>query len=80
MDAVTHDRLQDAVHRVQGRETGYDPLMNVIGNAHVVLLGEASHGTHEFYHERARITRRLIAEKDQRIVEPDLPETFPTGM
>jgi erythromycin esterase-like protein len=27
-----------------------------------VLLGEATHGTHEFYYERARITQRLIAE------------------
>ncbi len=32
-----------------------------IGDARIVLLGEATHGTHEFYRERARITKRLIA-------------------
>jgi erythromycin esterase-like protein len=37
--------------------------MRMIGDARFVLLGEASHGTHEFYRERARITRRLIEEK-----------------
>jgi erythromycin esterase-like protein len=37
--------------------------MDWIGNARFVLLGEASHGTHEFYHERAQITQRLIKEK-----------------
>ncbi len=34
----------------------------MIGDARIVLLGEASHGTHEFYRERARITKRLIVE------------------
>jgi erythromycin esterase-like protein len=42
----------------------YDSLLHEIGSARVVLIGEASHGTHEFYRERACITRRLIAEKD----------------
>ena len=37
--------------------------MSIIGDARLVLLGEASHGTHEFYRERARITERLIKEK-----------------
>jgi erythromycin esterase-like protein len=41
----------------------YDPLFNAIGNSALVLLGEATHGTHEFYVERARITQRLITEK-----------------
>src|SRR5947209_8734250 len=41
----------------------YDPLLDMIGDARIVLLGEASHGTHEFYRERALITRRLIEEK-----------------
>ena len=40
----------------------YDPLLAAIGNARLVLIGEASHGTHDFYRERARITRRLIEE------------------
>ncbi|GAA6619490.1 erythromycin esterase family protein [Scytonema sp. NUACC26] len=41
----------------------YDPLMDLIGNARFVLIGEASHGTHEFYEQRALITKRLIQEK-----------------
>lgn len=40
-----------------------DPLMERIGAARFVLLGEASHGTAEFYQWRAEITRRLITEK-----------------
>jgi erythromycin esterase-like protein len=40
-----------------------DVLINQIGNARVVLLGESTHGTHEFYQWRAEITRRLIEEK-----------------
>jgi erythromycin esterase-like protein len=40
-----------------------NPLMEYIGNAKYVLLGEASHGTHEYYTWRAKITQRLIQEK-----------------
>jgi len=56
----------------------YDELIERVGEARVVLLGEASHGTHEFYRERARITRRLIAEKGFRAiaVEGDWPDTY----
>jgi erythromycin esterase-like protein len=42
--------------------TDYDPLLRSIGKARFVLIGEASHGTHEFYRERAQITKRLITE------------------
>ncbi|MEO8734929.1 MAG: erythromycin esterase family protein [Edaphobacter sp.] len=41
----------------------YDSLFEQIGDACLVLIGEASHGTHDFYRKRARITRRLIALK-----------------
>src|SRR5205085_3295210 len=42
----------------------------------IVLLGEASHGTHEFYFERAQITKRLIAEKNFTVlaIEADWPD------
>ncbi len=52
--------------------------MDSIGDARVVLLGEASHGTHEFYNERARITRRLITEKgfSAVAVEADWPDAY----
>lgn len=53
-----------------------DALMEEIGDARVVLLGEATHGTHEFYRTRALITRRLIEEKGFRAVaiEGDFPD------
>ena len=48
------------------------------GRARVVLLGEASHGTQEFYHERARITKRLIQELDFNAIaiEGDWPDAY----
>jgi protein-L-isoaspartate(D-aspartate) O-methyltransferase len=40
-----------------------EPMMNRIGDARVVLLGESTHGTSEFYRMRERITRALIETK-----------------
>ncbi|GAC1397694.1 MAG: hypothetical protein NVSMB52_11290 [Chloroflexota bacterium] len=56
--------------------TGYDPLIDLVGDSTIVLIGDASHGTHEFYRERARITTRLIREKGFNMVaiEGDWPE------
>lgn len=53
-----------------------DPLMDRIGSARIVLLGEATHGTSEFYRMRARITRDLIVRKNFRFVaiEADWPD------
>src|SRR6267143_1275991 len=56
----------------------YDALLELIGDAHYVLIGEASHGTHEFYRSRADITRRLITEKgfNAVAVEADWPDAY----
>ena len=56
----------------------YDELIKAIGSARLVLLGEASHGTHEFYRERAFITERLIAEAgfSAVAVEADWPDAY----
>jgi erythromycin esterase-like protein len=64
--------------RLGGGESEYDGLLDLIGDASVVLLGEASHGTHEFYRERARITRRLIEERGfiAVAVEADWPDAY----
>jgi protein-L-isoaspartate(D-aspartate) O-methyltransferase len=53
-----------------------NPLLERIGDARVVLIGEASHGTSEFYRMRARITQRLIETKDFNIIaaEADWPD------
>jgi erythromycin esterase-like protein len=61
---------------LDGGESDYDALIELVGDARLVLLGEASHGTHEFYRERARITRRLIEELGFKAVavEGDWPD------
>lgn len=55
-----------------------DPLIERIGKARFVLLGEASHGTSEFYRWRAAISRRLILEKGFSFiaVEGDWPDCY----
>ncbi len=55
-----------------------DPLLERIGEARCVLLGEASHGTHDYYTWRTAITQRLIAEKNFRLlaVEGDWPDCY----
>jgi erythromycin esterase-like protein len=55
-----------------------DQLLEQIGDASIVLLGEASHGTREFYRMRAEISKRLIAEKgfDAIAVEADWPDAL----
>lgn len=55
-----------------------DTLLAAIGNSRYVLLGEASHGTAEFYQWRAAITRRLIQEKGFNLVtvEGDWPDAY----
>jgi erythromycin esterase-like protein len=59
-----------------GETHDYDALLQLIGDARFVLIGEASHGTHEFYFERAVITKQLIVEKGFSIVaiEADWPD------
>jgi len=57
------DTVRDAAQPITGSSADYDALLEFIGSASVVLLGEASHGTHEFYRSRAQITERLICEK-----------------
>src|SRR5438067_1787751 len=63
---------------VSGVSSDYDRLLKIIGDARFVLLGEASHGTHEFYRERARITRLLIEHKGFNAVaaEADWPDAY----
>ncbi len=55
---LSHDFLtaavREAAYPLIGAAGDYDPLLERIGGARLVLIGEASHGTHEFYRERAR--------------------------
>ncbi len=70
--------VRAAAHPLPGNEHDHDALLDLVGDAPLVLLGEASHGTHEFYRERARITRRLIVEKQFTAVavEGDWPDAY----
>lgn len=70
--------LRRAVRPLTDAPHDYDPLLALIGDARFVLLGEASHGTHEFYRERARITQRLIEERGFTVVavEADWPDAY----
>jgi erythromycin esterase-like protein len=72
------DVIREAAHPLLGERDDYDPLLKMIGDARVVLIGEASHGTHEFYRERAQITKRLIEEKgfSAVAVEADWPDAY----
>jgi erythromycin esterase-like protein len=60
-----------------GSDRGIAPILNLIGDSTVVLIGEASHGTHEFYQLRAHLTQALVASRGFNIValEADWPDT-----
>lgn len=70
--------VASAAWPVTGEAGDYDSLLDLIGDRRLVLIGEASHGTHEFYRERARITRRLIDERGFTVVavEGDWPDAY----
>ncbi|MGH9424623.1 MAG: erythromycin esterase family protein, partial [Thermoanaerobaculia bacterium] len=72
------DDLTPFLHPLRGDDSDYRPLMDRVGNADLVLLGEASHGTHDFYQARADITRRLIVDRGFTAVavEADWPDAF----
>lgn len=76
--AETAAEVRRAAIPLTGADADYDRLIERIGDARLVLLGEASHGTHEFYAERARITRRLIEEEGFAAVavEADWPDAY----
>ncbi len=69
--------VREIAQPLSGDANDYDKLLELIGNARFVLLGEATHGTHEFYSERAAITKRLITEKGFSIlaIEADWPDS-----
>lgn len=70
--------LRAAARPFTGSASDYDPLLELVGDARFVLLGEATHGSAEFYDERARITQRLIEEKGFTAVavEADWPDAW----
>jgi erythromycin esterase-like protein len=75
-DAMLAKTLRTLAHALSGGAEDCDPLIDWMNDARFALLGEASHGTHEFYRERARITERLIVERGFTVVavEADWPD------
>ncbi len=78
MEGRVAEKLSNAVIPLTGDRQENDGLFALIGDARLVLIGEATHGTHEFYHARAEITKRLVAEKGFTAVciEGDWPDAY----
>ncbi|HEY0047789.1 MAG TPA: erythromycin esterase family protein [Pyrinomonadaceae bacterium] len=72
------ETIQSKAVRLNDARDVNDRILDLIGDARFVLIGEASHGTHEFYQCRASITKRLIAEKGFAAVavEADFPDAY----
>ncbi len=70
--------LEQVAHPFAGVPGDFDPILARARRTQFVLLGEASHGTHEFYHIRAEITKRLIREAGftSVAVEADWPDAY----
>ena len=69
--------LNEISHPLENTEQ-LEPLMDLIGDARIVMLGESTHGTHEFYTWRAKLSKRLIREKNFSMiaVEGDWPDCY----
>jgi erythromycin esterase-like protein len=61
LPGATLDVVRDAARPLTDGEAGdYDALLKLIGDARLALLGVPSYGTHEFFHARGEVTKRLI--------------------
>jgi len=71
-------KIATVVTPLHGALEDYDQLLDSVGDARLVLIGEATHGTHEFHRERAQITKRLILDKGFVAVaaEADWPDAY----
>ncbi|MCW3065267.1 MAG: Erythromycin esterase [Solirubrobacterales bacterium] len=71
-------RGPERLRELTGASDDYDSLIKRATDARLALIGEASHGTHEFYRERAEITKRLIVEQGFTAVavEADWPDAY----
>lgn len=76
IDAIT-TRIRGIAHPLESPKH-LDPLMDLVGDSRFVLLGEASHGTSDYYTWRAQISQRLIREKGFSFiaVEGDWPDCY----
>jgi erythromycin esterase-like protein/predicted phosphoribosyltransferase len=70
--------IHDAAIPLTGTDADYQQMIDLARNARFVLIGEASHGTEEFYQTRAELTKRLIADHGFAgvAIEGDWPDAF----
>lgn len=75
-ESLLAQAIAESATPMVGAPTDFDPLLERIGDARFVLLGESTHGSHEFYRLRAELTKRLIREKSFSAiaVEGDWPD------
>jgi erythromycin esterase-like protein len=57
-DAALAHAVRAAARPLRGTPEDFDPMLELVADARCVLIGEATHGTHEFYHLRAELTKR----------------------
>src|SRR5689334_14848175 len=70
--------IRHAARPLTGTPSDFEPVLALVGHARFVLIGEASHGTHEFYRIRSELTKRLIRERGFTAVavEADWPDAY----
>ena len=72
------DVISEKAEALVGAPDDFNSLIDLIADARFVLIGEASHGTHEFYRIRAQISKVLIAQRgfNAVAVEADWPDAY----
>jgi erythromycin esterase-like protein len=78
MPKFVTDLVSEKAEALVGSPDDFNSLIELIGDARFVLIGEASHGTHEFYRIRAQISKVLIARCGFKAVavEADWPDAY----
>jgi erythromycin esterase-like protein len=77
-DSILAQAIAEQATPLAGAPADFDQLLERIGDARFVLIGESSHGTHDFYRIRAELTKRLIRERGFAGVaaEADWPDAY----
>jgi len=75
---IQTEQLKQQAHHFSQTDINYHHLFKMIGDAEVVLIGEATHGTEEFYQIRAEITKKLLECKgfNTIAIEADWPDAY----
>lgn len=75
---TAYKQLESSIHPITNEPHDFNPLLKYIDDEiSLVLLGEATHGTLEFYETRAKLTQELIEKKgfNTILIEGDWPNT-----